>query len=132
MAKPTPEQIAASAVAAQRKRTRHVAAYKQADIDAVAKPKSPSMDVKPGEEATLHQLNTQARAINRVLHDEVRDASIAAAKAVSGVLGGVSESTKKIAKRLSRAGAAPSKDDVVPPGAKEPKVEGGRRKPAAK
>lgn len=62
------------------------AAVRQAHKDALVKPKPPARTTKIGAQATLAELNHQQREQDAGMRDEAREASLAAARAVNGVL----------------------------------------------
>lgn len=102
----TPEQIKQAESLLARRRKAQAAAQKQAEADAVVKPKPPSdRGVNKGEQVPLSILRHRAKAIRdaeRTLH---REASVAAAKAVNETL---SRGGKKIPRASAQKPAGPN------------------------
>jgi len=96
----TPEQIS-DAVAIQKLRAKnHKAAVLKADADERVSPEAPDEQLRVGAVLSLHALNCRAKERDYAVRDEVREASIAAATAVSNVL----KKGNKGPNRIRRAG----------------------------
>lgn len=99
--KKSPKKVLAAAEAEERKHKANVAAKKQAAKDAMARPEDPKVEVKVGDQVPLHAANIAQRKIDNRMRDEVRDASVAAAKAVQKTLrtaGGSSRGARRMQK----------------------------------
>jgi len=97
-------KAAAAAAAEERKMRSNAAAARQAAVDALAKPNPPEFEVRKGAQVPLAVANAQQRVAAEHMRDEIRDASVAAAKAVQKTLRSAGGSSRA-ARRMNKVAA---------------------------
>lgn len=96
MAKYSPEMVLKAEAARKRKAAANKIAAKQAQEDALRSPTEVyRTGLKPGEQVPLHVANSEQRRHAASLRDEVREASLSAARAVKDTLEGARKAQKR-------------------------------------